>query len=680
MLRADPLLIGETARGVATGWRRLRPLILCFAILCATFAVIGCASAAAPAAANEATTQDRADSRRSLDRADVEPWLDGFMASALPRGDIAGATVSIVKDGRILLAKGYGYADAQRRVPVDAGRHLFRVASISKLFTWTAVMQQVERGRIDLDADINRYVDFKIPPFRGKPLTMRHLMTHTAGFELVMRDLFQAAPDGVGLGDRLKRWVPMRLYPPGTTPTYSNYATALGAYVVERVSSEPFEAYSERHILSPLGMGRSTFRQPLPAPLARDLSRGYMLGSGNAFPFEYTAHVPAGGLSATGPDIARFMIAQLNGGVLGKQRILADATARAMHATSYAMLPPLHGMSLGFAQRDINGHRVISHDGDTRFFHSQLNLFLDDDVGIFVSLNSTGRDGAADMIRAALFKQFADRYFPVDVQSSASAPKVDPQTVAEHARAMVGHYVASDRSATNFLAINAFRFPTLVEIDDKGQLLISSLTGADGAPRRWREIAPFLWQEVDGNDRLAAQIVDGKPVRFGNDEYAPLVVWDRQPWWRSTALLTPLSQVAFTILLLTLVVVPVAAAKRCRDLSAASTPLVYRCTLATLWVAALAGAIVPMRWVELIQPIMTFTADSRTIDAQILAASLLTLFAYVGGLLAASAASWFGWKMSGWFERSWYLAVVASFAVCAYIACAYKLISFSTGF
>src|SRR3546814_4473771 len=79
------------------------------------------------------------------------------MASSLPRGDIAGATVAIAKDGEVLLTKGYGYADTQKRVPVDADRHLFRVASISKLFTWTAVMQQVERGRIDLDADINRY-------------------------------------------------------------------------------------------------------------------------------------------------------------------------------------------------------------------------------------------------------------------------------------------------------------------------------------------------------------------------------------------------------------------------------------------------------------------------------------------------------------------------------------------
>src|SRR3546814_9926521 len=107
-------------------------------------------------------------------------------------------------------------------------------------------------------------------------------------------------------------------------------------------------------------------------------------------------------------------------------------------------------------------------------------------------------------------------------------------------------------------------------------LVISSLTVADGAPKRWREVAPFLWHEVGGNDRLAAQLVDGKPVRFATDEYAPLVVWERQPWWRSTAVLPPLSQIAFAILLLTLVTIPVQAAVRWRDSPLASMPILHR--------------------------------------------------------------------------------------------------------
>jgi CubicO group peptidase (beta-lactamase class C family) len=650
-------------------------------IACSGFGAIAHASTVSLRSSHRAVKENGAEADRPpLDLADVEPWLDGFMASSLPRGDIAGATVAIVKDGKVLLTKGYGYADTQKHEPVDAERHLFRVASISKLFTWTAVMQQVEQGRIDLDTDINRYLDFKIPPYRGKPLTMRHLMTHTAGFELVMRDLFRSASDGIKLGDRLKSWVPDRLYAPGSTPTYSNYAPALAAYIVERVSGESYENYIERHVLIPLGMFHSTFRQPLPAPLAQNLSNGYLLGSGTPFPFEFTAHAPSGGLASTAPDIARFMIAHLNNGVLAENRILQEKSARLMHTTSHVTFPPLHGTGLGFYQHDINGHRVIVHDGDTRVFHSQLNLFPDDKVGIFLSLNSSGRDGAMDIVRAAFFKQFADRYFPAVDTKGVSALAIDPRVAAKHARAMTGHYIASDRSASNFLAINSFRFPTVVEIDDEGQLVISSFTGVDGASKRWREVAPFLWHEVGGNDRLAAQVVNGKPMRFGNDEYAPLVVWERQAWWQSTAVLRPLSQIAFAILLLTLVTTSIQAAVRRRDSPSASVSALHRSSLVLLWLAALAGMIVPTLWISTIEPVMTFTADDRTIDAQILGTSLITLFAYFGGLLSALAVSRFAWAKSGWFSRMWNLVIAASFGVCAYIAWAYNLVSFNTGF
>ncbi|MDT9599181.1 serine hydrolase domain-containing protein [Sphingosinicella rhizophila] len=611
-----------------------------------------------------------------LDKADVESWLDGFMSLALPRSDIAGATVAIVKDGQVLLTKGYGYADVERRVPVDADRHLFRIASISKLFTWTAVMQQVEKGKIDLDVDINHYLDFRIPPYRGKPLTMRNLMTHTAGFELVMRDLFSARPNGADLGAAVKLWVPSRIYAPGTTPTYSNYGPALAGYILERVSGEAFDDYVDRHILRPLGMSRSTSRQPLPSAFAKDLSEGYMLGSGASHPYEYVSYRPAGGMASTAPDMARFMIAHLNDGALGRNRILQPDTARMMHVIPNPILPPLHAMGLGFYQHDINGRRVLVHDGDTRFFHSQLNLFLDDNVGIFVSLNSSGRDGGADIVRAALFTKFADRYFP-SVQVDG---RVDPNIAARHARAMVGHYEVSDRSATNFLAVNLFRHPIAIEVDGDGNLIIPAFTGLDGAPKRWREITPWVWREVNGRERLAAQLVDGRPVRFSTDELSPLVVWDRLPWWRSTVWLQPLSKFAFAVLLLTIAAWPASAALRRYSGKPALLPAADRRVYLGLRIAALAGLIVPSIWVGTIAPIMTFTADENTIDFRIIMASLLTLVGYAGGLLLAFANGWMAWRNRGWASRLWSVTLILSFFILAWVAWQYKLLSFSTDF
>jgi CubicO group peptidase (beta-lactamase class C family) len=187
------------------------------------FALAGPASAQVPELAQPQATAVQPDAvqapppaaagRPALTRADLEAWLDGYMPYALQTGDIAGAVVVVVKDGEVLLQKGYGYADLAKRTPVDPAKHLFRPGSISKLFTWTAVMQLVEQGKLDLDADLNQYIDFEIPPRDGKPATLRQVMTHTAGFEEQIRGLISSNPDEiVPLGEALKRWVPERIH------------------------------------------------------------------------------------------------------------------------------------------------------------------------------------------------------------------------------------------------------------------------------------------------------------------------------------------------------------------------------------------------------------------------------------------------------------------------------------
>jgi CubicO group peptidase (beta-lactamase class C family) len=291
-----------------------------------------------------------------LTQDDLNAWLDGFMPWALTSGDIAGAVVVVTKDGQILTQKGYGFSDVEKRKPVDPAQTLFRPGSVSKLFTWTAVMQQVEQGKLDLDRDVNTYLDFKIPPYQGKPITLRNIMTHTAGFEEVIKDLIIHDPKGLmPLQRYVKTHVPERIFAPGTTPAYSNYATALAGYIVERVSGESFDDYIDRHIFAPLGMANSTFRQPLPANLAPKMSAGYKRASGKAQPFEIVVPAPAGSLSSTGTDMARFMIAHLQNGEFEGKRILSAATAEKMHNSPLTLLPPLNRMELGFFETNING-------------------------------------------------------------------------------------------------------------------------------------------------------------------------------------------------------------------------------------------------------------------------------------------------------------------------------------
>lgn len=494
-----------------------------------------------------------------LTRADVEAWLDGYLPYALDNGDIAGAVVVVVKDGQVLLQKGYGYSDLEKRAPVDPATTLFRPGSVSKLFTWTAVMQLVEQGKLDLDADINKYLDFKIPSPDGKPMTLRQVMTHTTGLEEQIRGLITSRKDEITpLGEALKRWVPERIHAPGATPAYSNYATALAGYIVQRVSGEPFDAYIARHIFQPLGMDHSSFSQPLqPALLAR-MSKGYTKASdGKPKDYEFISLAPAGSLASTGADMGRFMIAHLQDGAYGDARILGAATAEKMHATGQASVGPLNRMMLGFYETTVNGHRAIAHGGDTMYFHSDLELFLDDGIGIFVSMNSSGRDGATGVIRGALVRGFADRYLP---GPEKRAPAFDAAQAKLHAQQMVGHYDSSRRPQSNLLSLVNMLGQVKVVANEDGTISVPMAMGANGVPKKWREISPYLWQDVAGSDRLAADVVDGKVTRFSMEPYAPIMVFERLSSWRALSL--PLLVASLAVLLLTVLAWPVSALVR----------------------------------------------------------------------------------------------------------------------
>ena len=494
-----------------------------------------------------------------LQRADVEAWLDGFFPHALATGDIAGAVVVVVKDGEVLVQKGYGYADLEQRIPVDPETTLFRPGSISKLFTWTAVMQLVEQGKLDLDADVNQYLDFSIPARDGKPATLRQIMTHTAGFEEQIRGLITAKADEITpLGEALKHWVPERIHEPGTTPAYSNYATALAGYIVERVSGQPFDDYIEQHIFQPLGMTRSSFRQPLPAQLLAGMSKGYGAASdGQAKDYEFISLAPAGSLAATGADMARFMIAHLQGGAYGDARILGQDTARQMHRTGQASVGALTRMMLGFYETSVNGHFAISHGGDTQWFHSDLHLFPDDGIGIYVSMNSSGREGATGPIRYAFARNFADRYLPGDTSATGGVPEEDARL---HAQQIAGTYFSSRRAQSNLLSLTNLLGPVKVVVNEDGTISVPAARGSNGAPKKWREVEPYVWQDTTSADRLAADVVDGRVTRFGFEPYASIMVFERVSGLHAVGM--PLVAASLAILLLTVLAWPVSAMVR----------------------------------------------------------------------------------------------------------------------
>jgi len=652
-----------------------------------SFAAVAQAPAAPPAtkAAEQAPVTAtpaviEAPTSPSLTRADLEAWLDGFIPYAINKGDIAGAIVVVVKDGQVLLQKGYGYADVEKKTPVDADRTLFRPGSVSKLFTWTAVMQQVERGKLDLDADVNQYLDFKIPPGPdGEPLRLRNIMTHTPGFEEAVKELISEDESRIQpLGDTLKTWVPHRIFKAGTTPAYSNYATALAGYIVERSSGMSFDDYLDQNIFSPLGMQHASFRQPLPEKLKPDVAQGYEKATDKPKDYEYINLAPAGSLAATGADMARFMIAHLQNGAYGEQRILSEETAKTMHGTPLTIIPGVNRMLLGFYETDTNGHRIISHGGDTQYFHSDLHLYVDDGVGYFISFNSAGKDGAVGPIRDAFYRYFADRYFP----GPAAEGKVDDATAKQHAAEIAGSYIVSRRAEDNFLSILNLLQPTKVAVNEDGTISVPLLTDLNGEPTKWREVAPYRWREADGKARLAAEAKDGEVTRFTAEWISPFMVFDRSSGLKGIGWLMPATIVSLAALTLTVVFWPIAAIVRRHY----RKPLPYagREAKAYRWVriGALASLVGIGGWIGLIFWLFSnLTMLTSRFDWLVVLLHVVGTIAVFAGLALALWHLSVVWKApKRRLGKLWAVVLAFSTLICAWVAIAYHLVGISANY
>jgi CubicO group peptidase (beta-lactamase class C family) len=615
----------------------------------------------------------------ALQADDVNAWLDGFLPYALEIANIRGAVVVVVKNGEILTQRGFGYADAETRKPVDPELTLFRPGSVSKLVTWTAVMQLVEAGKIDLDADVNQYLDFSVPA-EGKPITMRNILTHTGGFEDVAKNLLYFDPERhMTLGEYLKSWVPDQVFEPGLTPAYSNYTTSLAGYIVERVSGQSFDDYVDEHIFAPLDMNNSTFRQPLPERLAGQMSSGYKPGDSEAIKFEIVGPAPAGSLSSSGMDMGHFMIAHLQQGRYGDRQIFSPETAELMHNSPLTIIPHLNRMELGFFETNINGRQVIAHLGDLQAFHTALHLFMEENVGLYFSTNSPGDKGEVGKLRLALFEDFADRYLPAENNEIAVA---NPEIEAGHAAQMAGVWQVSRGARSNFFGALGLLGQTKITVGADGELLIPSSKGLNGQPKKWVEVEPYLWHEVGGHDRVAAVVEDGEVVRWSMDGVSPFMVYDRVPAAVSSAWLLPAMQVSLAALTLTFLFWPIGALARRR----------YKATLALQGSARKAyrlsrlfsGLILAVfiGWALVISAMMKdFSNMSDVMNPWLWTLQIAGVLVFTGALLVMLWNAKVTWGESRrWMAKLWSLVLVFSAATILWMAYAYKLIAFTVDF
>jgi CubicO group peptidase (beta-lactamase class C family) len=467
-------------------------------------------------------------------------FLDGIVATQMQQFRIPSAAVVVVKDGRVVYSRGYGYADIAHRRPVDPATSMFHIGSTGKLFTWTAVMQLVEQKKLDLDTDVNRYLKtFQLPATFPQPITLRHLLTHTAGFQEGLLGYF-IGNDSVhvrSIEETLRAHIPARVRPPGRFTSYSNYGASLAGLIIEQVSGEPFAQYIERHVYQPLGIRYATFREPVPAGLRPNVVIGYEPENGRfaAQPPEIDGGFsPSGGTVMSTGDMAKFMIAHLSsdgGGILGAE------TMRAMHRTAFTHDPRLPGMALGFIEGELSGHRVIGHDGDSQDFHVGMVLLPEASLGVYVAYGATGGAIARNQVTRAFF----DRYFPADAPPS-TPPITDPvERYAGDYRILRMNYTDIDK------VIYAFIPPIRITALASGRLLLTGGVGPDAAPGQFVAVGNHLFRDPDADRTIGFGVDSSGRVTHLFTE--PTVDNERVPATESQSLWYPLLGVSAALLL-----------------------------------------------------------------------------------------------------------------------------------
>ncbi|MDR3444921.1 MULTISPECIES: serine hydrolase domain-containing protein [unclassified Dyella] len=448
-----------------------------------------------------------------LSASDVQPWLDAEMSGVMQKGSVTGAVVVVVRDGQILFSKGYGYADPDEKKAIDPATTMFRVGAMSSVVTSTAVMQLVEQHKLELDADVNRYLDFTIPPRDGKPVTLRDLLTYTPGFEDVTKDLYitdAKLVDRDEMGIQRGQRVPARIYPAGDVPAYSTYGMGLAGYIVQRASGQRFDEYAERHIFEPMGLHRTTFRQ------SRALWAGKSTEADVAgWPVSATKLIiptPALGLAISAEDMARLMTAYLQYGRAGNAQLLEQATVQQMLGYRKTTIPGLPGMALGWAQVSSGEPAMLGHAGDFDNSHSLLALIPEHHSGIFIA---TAGGDAKPLLRP-LIERFSDRYFPPLPQLKQPTLGTDKQ----HAAQLTGRYTSSITSQSNVLALRDLFHQGEISVAADGSLLAPMFGAA-----HWREVKPYQWVDDGSGRRLAAIVGDGKVRMVSTDVLSPTEVY-----------------------------------------------------------------------------------------------------------------------------------------------------------
>ena len=455
----------------------------------------------------------------------LESFLDSFLVAQMDTLQIPGLVISVVKGGDILLKKGYGLADLETKRPMSPDKTIVRIGSIGKVFTATAVMQLVEQGKLGLDDDVNQHLkDFQLDASFPEPVRVKHLLTHTGGFDDDYIKQALSATEVVPLGQYLATRMPPRVMPAGEFFSYSNHGIALAGYLVEAVSGKPYDQYVREHILQPLEMHRTHYERHA------DTATGY-LSTYKPQPYLYINDGPAGAWDATAMDMAHFMISHLQLGRFNDARVLEESSARAMQQQQFTNDPRLLG-SIGYAfiLHDKRGKRLVSHSGGLPGHYACMLLIPEEGLGIFFAFNKMSLTGLEGLkVRRPLVNAFLERYFPTEEQALPQSPP----GFDHRADRYTGYYRPNRYSRTSFLKLISLAMQFEITAED-GALFLQSFGQPN--PWRWVEVDSLFFLEVDGvtkGERHMAfrEEADGRITHMYHEIPE---VYDKIPWYEAT--------------------------------------------------------------------------------------------------------------------------------------------------
>jgi CubicO group peptidase (beta-lactamase class C family) len=484
------------------------------------------------------STAPRVESAQLTDPGEFEAWVNSFLAQHTTDSQVPIGLV-VVKDDMIFFQQGYGQVSDEGSAPVTPDQTLFRAASVSKLVTTTAVMQLVEQGRLNLDADVNTYLTrFQLENNYSLPVTVRRLLTHTSGLEdRLFGNTVPSADQLVSLGDYFATHVPRRIRPPGEQIAYSNTGMALAGYLVEAVSGLPFDEYVELNIFQPLGMTRSSFQQPYPVHLAPDVVPS---GADSGVILLY----PSGSMISTVADMGRFITAHLNGGRLGDARILSEESVREMQGqqvTAHANMP---GIAYGFFENYTNGRRVLFHTGLSGH-QSLLCLLPEGKVGFYLVL-SARQGGAYQDLRRKFLQAFLDRYYPATQPSTLPAPLPD---FAQRAERFTGLYRPNLLPRTTIETLGNMGADTRVTSNGDGTLTVA-LPPFGAKSFRVVEVESLMFSSEDGFYFAFGEEEHGNITRLDmSGSIVDPVSFNRLRWYESSTLHAIFAALGFFVFL-----------------------------------------------------------------------------------------------------------------------------------